>query len=132
MPQDALSTNVDQSGVLSGKRVLVVEDDYLIAIDAARVLSNAGAEVVGPFPKEASALTAIEPQLDAAILDINLGDGISFSTAKVLRDACVPFVFLTGYDESVIPDDFQHVRRFEKPADLRTVVSAICTLTQPS
>lgn len=115
---------------LSGKRVLVVEDDYFLAVDAQRALQSVGAEVVGPFPHEADAMTAIEADgLRAALVDINLGEGPAFNTAKALRAAGVPFIFLTGYDQGVIPAEFADVPRFEKPVELSKVIHAVAEMT---
>src|SRR5262249_3956616 len=123
--------SIDMSGTadLAGKRILVLEDDYFLAIDAERALQNAGADVVGPFPTEAAALAATASQdLPAALVDINLGAGASFATAEALRAKGVPFIFLTGYDQAIVPPAFADVPRFEKPADLRRVVTAIHAL----
>lgn len=114
---------------LAGKKVLVLEDDYFLASDASAALRSAGAEVVGPFPKERAALAAIEADdIHAAVVDINLGHGPSFQTAEALRAADVPFVFLTGYDQGMIPEDLCTVQRFEKPVDLKQVIRAIAQL----
>lgn len=68
--------------LLAGQRILVVEDDYLLALDAQTALESAGATVVGPFAKEAPAASTIrEGNLSAALTDINLGKGPSFETA---------------------------------------------------
>ncbi|MDV2984364.1 UNVERIFIED_CONTAM: PAS domain-containing protein [Methylobacteriaceae bacterium AG10] len=108
---------------LSGHRVLVVEDDYYLATDTARALLSAGAEVIGPCPTEEAARDALEDGApEAALVDINLGSGPSFTLAALLRERGVPFVFITGYDEGVIPPDFADVERLQKPVELRRVV----------
>lgn len=119
---------LDMSGEanLSGFRVLVVEDDYYLATDAARALQGAGAEVTGPFPTEEIALKQVqETPLDAAVVDINLGHGPTFNVARRLKDRGIPFVFLTGYDQEVIPNEFGDVERLQKPVQLRQVVAGI-------
>jgi len=111
---------------LSGRRILIVEDDYYLASDAQRALHLDGAEIVGPFPNESMALSAIATQhICAALVDINLGAGVSFSTAQALRVRGVPVLFLTGHDQIVIPDVFGDVQRIEKPADMDHVVRAV-------
>ena len=111
---------------LSGHRILVVEDDYYIATDTARALSSAGAEVVGPCPSEEAAQAEIEGRRpSAAVVDINLGEGPTFELARILKQAGVPFVFTTGYDEDVIPHEFDGVARLEKPIALRRIVGAV-------
>ncbi|WP_162242225.1 PAS domain-containing protein [Methylobacterium sp. Leaf123] len=108
---------------LSGYRILVVEDDYYLATDTARALQGAGAEVVGPCPSEEAAREALDEGAPAAALvDINLGSGPSFTLAALLRERGVPFVFITGYDEGVIPPDFADVERLQKPVELKRVV----------
>ena len=67
---------MDNAAMLGGRRLLVVEDDYLVAMDLADELTDHGAEVVGPAGsvKEALALVAATPAIDGAVLDINLRD----------------------------------------------------------
>ncbi|CAO4154081.1 Blue-light-activated histidine kinase [Methylorubrum thiocyanatum] len=119
---------------LSGHRILVVEDDYYLATDTARALQGAGAEVIGPCPSEEAARDALEEGAPAAALvDINLGSGPSFALAALLRERGVPFVFITGYDEGVIPPDFADVERLQKPVELKRVVQFVAeTLLPPS
>src|SRR6516165_7818743 len=101
---------------LAHKRVLVVEDDYLVAMDIVRALERAGAEVIGPAPAIEAALDVLEQTVpDGAILDINLGGEMAFPVADALLARGVPFVFATGYDAQVIPQRFTHVKRCEKP-----------------
>jgi DNA-binding response OmpR family regulator len=83
---------------LSGCRVLVVEDEYLIASEVKRWLHNAGAEVIGPVPRADLALDLIAQQHpDAAVLDVNLGDGDTvYPVADKLGILGVPYIFATG------------------------------------
>ena len=116
---------------LSGHRVLVVEDDYYLATDTARALQGAGAEVIGPCPTEEAAREALEDgRPAAALVDINLGSGPSFTLAALLRERGVPFVFITGYDEGVIPPDFADVERLQKPVELKRVVHFLADTLQ--
>jgi CheY-like chemotaxis protein len=104
---------------LSGKRILVVEDEYLVAMETARVLENAGAVVVGPVGllRQARAVLQSGEELDAALLDVNLGDGIRVDEVAVaLRGRGVPIVFQTGYGADALPQGFSDVRRLMKPA----------------
>jgi DNA-binding response OmpR family regulator len=114
---------------LSGHRILVVEDDYYLATDSARALRGAGAEVIGPCSSDEEARDALAKQRpDAALVDINLGPGPTFKLAETLKDAGIPFVFVTGYDQNVIPAEFDTVERLEKPMQLRRVVGAVSKL----
>jgi CheY-like chemotaxis protein len=104
---------------LKGARVLIVEDEYLIATDLASHLTDIGVNVVGPVPSCAEALRLISDagRLDAAILDINLGSTTVYPVADVLTHAGVPFVFATGYDDLVMPPMYEDVPRHQKPVD---------------
>jgi len=106
-----------QSNALKGRRLLVVEDEYLIAADLAHVLTGQGANVIGPAGsiKDALDMLATERQIDGAILDINVRGEQVYPVADALRARGVPFVFATGYDSWVIPDAFASVPRLEKP-----------------
>ena len=112
---------------LSGRRVLVVEDEYFIADDIARALGRLGAEVVGPVPDrdEALALLSSGERIDLAVLDINLHGETVHPVADALQDRGVPFVFATGYDQSVVPDRHQDAPRWEKPFDPTVLVRAL-------
>ena len=115
---------------LTGRRVLVVEDDFYLATDAARALRGAGAEIMGPCATEEDARAELEGRRpDAVVVDINLGPGPSFKLAETLRDRGIPFVFTTGYDAEVIPMEFAGVERLEKPFQLRQIVGAVARLT---
>ena len=112
---------------LSGRQVLVVEDEYFIADDIARALDRLGAEVVGPVPDrdEALALLSSGERIDLAVLDINLHGETVHPVADALQDRGVPFVFATGYDQSVVPDRHQDAPRWEKPFDPTVLVRAL-------
>lgn len=112
--------------LLAHKRVLVVEDDYLVAMDLVRALQRAGAEVIGPAPAVEAALNALaQAAPDGAILDINLGGEMAFPVADALTERGVPFVFATGYDSQVIPPRFTHIKRCEKPMASEQICAAL-------
>ena len=111
---------------LEGRRILVVEDDYMIAQDVAERLEREGADVVGPVPSVAASLRLIEKGgLDAAVLDVNLGQENSFPIAQVLRDRSIPFLFSTGYNSADIPSEWQHVAVSMKPLKLADVAKLL-------
>jgi DNA-binding response OmpR family regulator len=86
------------------RRVLVVEDEALIALDIETALKSGGCEVLGPVGTLAEAARlAADTTLDAAVLDINLGNEKVFSVADALAERGVPFVFLTGYETDILP-----------------------------
>jgi CheY-like chemotaxis protein len=114
-------------GDLQRRRILIVEDEYLLARDITQALESVGAEVVGPAPSVESALSLLEedPHIDGAVLDINLKGEMGYAVADALADRKVPFVFTTGYDESSIPPRFINVPRCEKPIDMDVVARTI-------
>jgi CheY-like chemotaxis protein len=114
-------------------RVLIVEDEYLLADDMAQALRKFGADVVGPVPSsdQALALLAEEP-VDAAVLDINLKGQMVFPVADVLREQGVPFVFATGYDEAAVPEAYRDVPRWEKPFRPEDLAKALPAIVQKS
>ncbi|EQB07978.1 PAS domain-containing protein [Novosphingobium lindaniclasticum] len=119
---------IDMSGQadLTGQRVLVVEDDYYLAADTARALKGAGAQVLGPCPSEDAARAHMaDAPPTCAVLDINLGGGRSFDLAGDLRRDGVPFVFITGYDQDVIPERFAGIPCLQKPVEFRHIIGAL-------
>jgi PAS domain S-box-containing protein len=100
------------------KRVLLVEDESLIAMMMEQTLTDLGYDVVGPFGTVREAIEAIESEpVDAAILDINLGGEMAYPIARILQGREVPFVFMTGYGTETIAVPFPNVRIFQKPLD---------------
>jgi PAS domain S-box-containing protein len=111
---------------LSGQRILVVEDDFYLAGDAARALKGSGAEVLGPCPTQAAGWNELNHTVPTgAVLDINLPDGPSFELAQELKRRGITFVFLTGYDHATIPPQFEEVMWLQKPVELRAIVSTL-------
>ena len=102
---------------LAGRRILVVEDEYLIAMEIKRWLQIAGAEVVGPAPGVDEALMLIEADgLDAAVLDVNLGEGdTAYPIADRLRADGIPHLFATGDAKVVVASVYGSHPRLEKP-----------------
>ena len=113
--------------LLKDRRVLVVEDEYMMADDLRRDLDRLGAYVVGPVARVSDALRllASENTLDGAILDVNLGGEKVFPVADALRERNIRFVFSTGYDDWALPEAYRDVPRCEKPIDLPRVARAL-------
>lgn len=88
----------------SGGRVLVVEDEMLLAMLLQTTLQEAGYEVVGPVARLDRALqAALEEDISAALLDINLDGEMVYPVAEVLAQRGIPFAFVTGYDRESLP-----------------------------
>ncbi len=115
---------------LAGRRILVVEDETLIAIDIENILKSAGYEVVGPVAKLEMALQIARIEtFDAAILDVNIRGGRVFPVAEVLLARGVPFVLASGYGTWALPETLQGQARLIKPfrsEDVLEAVRAIC------
>lgn len=124
-----MSSKAGTGRPLEGRRVLIVEDEYFQAREIALALTNAGAEVVGPTARAEEVPDLISSNVvDVAMLDINLGEGASFEVARSMQEQHIPFLFLTGYDVSIIPEDFSAKARLEKPVDQERLVERLVEL----
>jgi len=99
-------------------RVLIVEDEAAISILMEDMLVDLGIEIVGPASRLEPALRlAREADVDATILDINIGGIQSYPVADVLRGRGIPVIFATGYGASVLPERFKGCQILHKPFD---------------
>lgn len=114
----------------AGMHVLLVEDEYLLALYLQEIVEQGGAHAVGPVSTVREALDMIEGgrRIDAAVLDINLGGEPVFPVAAALRSRGVPFLFVSGYDPATLPEHFRDVQVCAKPIDARAVSSALAGL----
>jgi CheY-like chemotaxis protein len=119
---------------LHSLRILVVEDHLLTADAIQDLLETSGCEVIGPAPTVTAALELIaRTALDGAVLDISLGSELSFPVAAALIEQDIPFLFLTGHDELVVPPQYRAMRRLEKAADMRLLAEVVSScFGQPS
>jgi CheY-like chemotaxis protein len=122
-----MATHLAPQSTLRGRRILIVEDDCITAMDLAETLSAAGAQVVGPAGTIGTALELLrrQPQLDIALLDIEVEGACVFDVADELLRLEVPIVFTTGYERSEIPARFRSVRHCEKPVGIATIAHAL-------
>lgn len=113
--------------LLKGRRILILEDNFIMALDLGQTVEKLGGTVVGPVSRLAEALALAKSEgFDAAILDVNLDRGeTSLSLADELLAAHVPVVFATGYSFKALPDRFAGVPRLSKPFNERSVEKAI-------
>jgi CheY-like chemotaxis protein len=110
---------------LRGCKVLVVEDDYLVALAVAGLLEEAGASVVGPVGWADEALSLVEDgsePVDVAILDVDLHGEKSYAVADALAQRNIRFVFATGFGEASIDHRYQDHPRCQKPFDERVLL----------
>lgn len=113
--------------MLTGRAVLLVEDEYFIADDMADQLQAGGAEVVGPVASVDAAIGLIEQaeRIDAAVVDVNLQGAMSWPVADALLRRGVPFVFATGYDRAAIPARYAEIVSCEKPVTPDNIAKAL-------
>ena len=111
------SMTTDAGDVLSGARVLVLEDETLVSMMVEDMLLDLGCQIVGPFARLDQAITFVSgtDEIDLALLDVNLAGERSFPVAELLRERGTPFVFTTGYDESGMPDQWRGRPSLRKP-----------------
>ena len=116
---------VDHS--LRGARVLVAEDDAILALDVRQILRHAGAEIIGPTATLKQTLFMISAfPVSAALLDVNLRDGEVFPAARALDELGVGIVFYTGYaDVDSLRRAWPGAKVLTKPAPPRLLISAM-------
>jgi DNA-binding response OmpR family regulator len=120
------------SGSLTDRRILVVEDEYILARQLVRALTQEGAVVLGPVPDVARALALVADgsgAIDGAILDVNLVGEKVYPVADALLDRGVPFLFASGYDSVERDPRFAGIRHLVKPLVMKTLVAALVALT---
>ena len=101
-----------------GPRVLVVEDEFLLACSLQEDLTAFGYAVVGPVSSVAAARETLSLKaVDAAVLDVNLSGAMVFPLADDLIALRIPIIFLTGYGLAIIPERFRSLPRLAKPGD---------------
>ena len=121
---NALRDNGQANGAVIGlkrdekPRVLLVEDEALVAMMIQETMTEFGFQVIGPVSTASEALAAARnSQFEAAVLDINLGDGMVYTVAEILSKRGVPFVFVTGYDAESVDSRFAGVPVLQKPIE---------------
>jgi len=117
---------------LSGRRILVVEDEFIVAWALEDMLAEMGCAIVGPAARVNQALAMIDDEsIDAVVLDLNLNGQMSYPVADVLASRGVPFVFLTGYHKSSIPEAYVGFPMMQKPLDRSKLGDALTQLLTP-
>jgi CheY-like chemotaxis protein len=112
------------------QRVLVVEDETLVALDLEDLLLQMGHHVLGPATRVAEAVAlARDADFDFAILDVNLAGSPSYPVADILRERGIPFVFSTGYGAAGLADAYSGEQALSKPYqphELERAISIVC------
>ena len=119
---------------IHGRRVLIVEDEPLIAMMLAQILSDLGVEVLGPFGSLADAYSALPQDFDAAVLDVNVGGEFIYPLAEQLSQLGAPMVFLTGYESQSLDPRFAEAPILTKPVEPTELIAAltgVLTLSAP-
>ncbi len=107
-------------------RVLVVEDEAMIAMLVEDMVLDFGSEVVGPVANMNDAINlARSAELDAAILDINVGGSAIFPVADILSERGVPVIFATGYGSKGLPPRFQNSPTLPKPFSYQSLAETL-------
>lgn len=118
---------------LTGKPILLVEDDYHAATALASSLRQCGVDVMGPSPNVDDALKKIRENRDlaGAVLDVNLGGEMAFPVADELDRRGIPFLFAIGYEPNVIPVRFSDKIVLRKPLEDEATIAALLSTTSP-
>ena len=112
--------------MLDGRRILIVEDEAIVAFVAEDAITDAGGIVVGPVSRLSDGLEIAQSEdFDAAVLDINLRGEKVFPLADLLRDKGVPFVFTTGYEQVDWQGD---AVKLDKPYDEESLVKVLSSI----
>nr|WP_321984616.1 response regulator [uncultured Lichenicoccus sp.] len=121
-----------QTRSLEGLRILVVEDDYMIADALCGSLEAAGALIIGPLGSVQDAVGFLGQEnaaIDIAVLDVDLHGEKSYAIADVLAGRGVPFVFTTGYNVDAVDAAYRDYPRCEKPLSERALFAALQPMT---
>ena len=109
-------------GPLSGLRILIAEDEFFLASELADAVRREGGEVAAMAASAEDAGRQADQQIDGAILDVRLRERMSFDLARRLRSRGVPFFFMTGFGNTILPDDLTGATCLAKPLSLTYVV----------
>ena len=115
---------------VDGRRVLVVEDDFFVALETSDLLKEVGCEIVGPASNLGTALQlAHSERLDAAVLDIGIRGEMIWPVAEELVRRKVPIIFLSAYSHaSMFPKNLAGVPRLQKPLEADRLLVCLSTI----
>jgi two-component sensor histidine kinase len=110
------------SKVLSGRRIMIVEDEALVAMTLEDQLEELGLSIVAVCATVSEAMKAIDDNSpDVAILDVNLGGQLVYPVAELLTNRGIPFVFVTGYGRESVDRRYASIQILEKPVERQTL-----------
>lgn len=113
---------------LRGSKVLVVEDEMMIAMLIEDMLEELGCELIGPASKVERALELIASEtIEIALLDVNLDGQATDAVAYELQRKGVPFVFATGYGATGVPKQHNDRTVLQKPFQMTDLATALST-----
>ena len=123
-----MDRDVDQR--FTGRRLLIVEDELLIALELERIVEQLGGTVVGPAGSLEGALQLLsETPPDAALLDVNLRGNRVTPVAQACRDRSIPFALVTGYGRLELEEPLlQSAPRVRKPFDRRAIHKVLASV----
>jgi DNA-binding NarL/FixJ family response regulator len=120
---------MDNKKCLSGKSVLIVEDNFLLAEDLRSSVERAGARIIGPIGDPSEALAAArEKKIDVALLEVGLRDQSSIAVARALAHRLIPFIIITGYVRDALPPELENALYLAKPVMTDAVLNVISAL----
>lgn len=120
------SLPAEGQAALAGKRVLIIEDEPLVALELTTILGDAGIAIAGLAATADEAMAAIaDTAADAALLDGNLQGALVDDVAAALVARNIPFLFVSGYGREHLPLGLDSVMIIEKPFDSRTLLAAL-------
>lgn len=123
------SDESDPQGKTSRLRILVVEDESLVAMFLEDVLEDLGHRMLGPYSRVDAALPAARSEeFDVAILDVNVNGQAIFPVAEAIAARGIPFIFSTGYGQKSLPEEYRTRPTLDKPflpGDVETVLAGL-------
>jgi CheY-like chemotaxis protein len=105
----------EPSRPLTGVRLLLVEDEALVALELEEMIVGLGADVVGPFSRVADALDALQHEVTGAVLDVHVDGDTTFQVVDALLERSKPVLFVTGSALELIPEKYRQLPRLHKP-----------------
>lgn len=120
-------------GDLQGTRILIVEDDAIIAMMVEDMLTDLGCEIAGSAARVDVALVKARTlSIDLAVLDVNLDGEETFPVADILVERGIPFIFTTGYGPHVTANRFERAPTLQKPYESRALEQALARALERS